>query len=721
MVAELHKSYFSREVTMDNLNEGKDEIKRIKEFINLDKSTLPQDGGSRFNRLIFTTSPYLLQHADNPVDWYPWGDEAFAKARAEDKPILLSIGYSTCHWCHVMEEESFSDRQAAAIINKFVVPIKVDREERPDIDAQYMKVAQMMTGRGGWPLNIIMTPDRKPFYAATYIPKFDRMGMPGIMNLLTKISELWHTRKDLIDRDGTAILDALKKSVEQPAAGIAERTVLDTAFRELEKMFDPTYGGFGDAPKFPMPLYCALLLRHWYRTGSSVAREMMLKTLQSMRAGGIYDQVGHGIHRYSVDREWLVPHFEKMLYDQALVGLAYLESFQAFGNLFCKKVAEEIFDFVLREMTSADGGFLSGLDADSEGEEGKFYLWSVAGVRETLGIERAQLYCKVYDITENGNYEGSNIPHLQRSVADYAKAEGMELNALETELEKARLELLAQREKRIRPFRDEKVLTAWNGLMIAALARGSIAGTNQRFLSAAEKAAAFILENLRDASGRLLRSFHLGAASVPAFLEDYAFFAWGLLELYEATAKSVYLDEAHHLFEEMIRLFRDDEQGGFFDSGADAEEVLFRSKGSYDDVIPSGNSVAALNLIKLGKILRKDSLIREGDRTLRAFSGRIEQQPHGYPNMLAALDFFHGPDVEITVACREKDADCTAMLQLIRSRFIPDLVLRFVEGDSNEPDCKPLDGQPTAYICAGGACRPPAPGLQNLHKQLEEL
>ena len=706
---------------MRNLNEGKDETLRINEFINLDKSSLPPDGGARFNRLIFSRSPYLLQHADNPVDWHPWGEEAFAKARNEDKPILLSIGYSTCHWCHVMEEETFADRQAAEIINKYVVPIKVDREERPDIDTQYMKVAQLMTGRGGWPLNIIMTPDRKPFYAATYIPKYDRMGIPGIMNLLGKISELWHTRKDLIYRDGTAILDALKKTAAPPTGEIAERAVMDKAFRELKQMFDPIYGGFGDAPKFPMPLYCALLLRQWYRSGSSEAGEMVLKTLLSMRSGGIYDQIGHGIHRYSVDREWLVPHFEKMLYDQALVGLAYLESFQAFGNAFCKNVAEEIFDFVLREMTSVDGGFFSGLDADSEGEEGKYYLWSVEEVQEILGGERARMYCDVHDITEKGNYEGSNIPHLNRSLEQYATATGVELEELERELEKSRQELLERREQRIRPFRDEKVLTAWNGLMIAALARGSIAGSNQRFLAAAEKAASFIMKNLRDPSGRLLRSFHLGEASVPAFLEDYAFFAWGFMELYEATGKSDYLAETLHLSEEMIRLFRDDEQGGFFDTGTDAEEVLFRTKGSYDDVIPSGNSVAAMNLIKLGKILREDSIIREGERTLRAFSGKIEQQPYGYPSMLNALDCFHGPEVEITVACRKKDDDCTAMLQLIRNRFIPDLVLRFEERAGKESDFKPLDGQPTAYICAEGACSPPAPGLQKLQQLLDEF
>ena len=706
---------------MRNLNEGKDETLRIKDFINLDKSSLPPDGGTRFNRLIFSRSPYLLQHADNPVDWHPWGEEAFAKARNEDKPILLSIGYSTCHWCHVMEEESFADRQAAEIINKYVVPIKVDREERPDIDTQYMKVAQLMTGRGGWPLNIIMTPDKKPFYAATYIPKHDRMGIPGIMNLLGKISELWHTRKDLIYRDSAAILDALNKMASSASAEVADRTVLDKAFRELEQMFDPIYGGFGDAPKFPMPLYCTLLLRHWYRSGSPEASKMVLKTLLSMRAGGIYDQIGHGIHRYSIDSEWLVPHFEKMLYDQALVGLAYLESYQAFGNLFCKNVAEEIFDFVMREMTSVDGGFFSGLDADSEGEEGKFYLWSVEEVEEILGGERARIYCDVYDITEKGNCEGSNIPHLKRSLEQYAEAAGVELKQLERDLEKSRQELLENREKRIRPFRDEKVLTAWNGLMIAALARGSFAGINQRFLSAAEKSASFIMKNLRDPSGRLLRSFHLGEASVPAFLEDYAFFAWGLMELYEATAKSVYLDDALHLSEEMIRLFRDDEQGGFFDTGSDAEEVLLRTKGSYDDVIPSGNSVAAINLIKLGKIFRDDSMIREGERTLRAFTGKIEQQPYGYPSMLNALDCFHGPDVEITLACRKKDGDCTAMLQLIRKKFIPDLVLRFADGAGKESDFMPLDGQPTAYICAGGACSPPAPGLQKLQQLLDSF
>jgi uncharacterized protein YyaL (SSP411 family) len=713
--------YFPLRGIMRNGKELKDEIARIRTLIELDKSSLPPDGGAHFNRLIFSRSPYLLQHADNPVDWYPWSEEAFDKARREDKPIFLSIGYSTCHWCHVMEEESFTDREAASIINKYVVPVKVDREERPDIDTQYMKVVQLMTGRGGWPLNIIMTPDGKPFYAATYIPKFARMGVPGIIELLEKISELWRSRRDLIFRDSAKILDALRKMAAPSAGGDVDHAVLGKIFRELEQMFDPTFGGFGGAPKFPMPLYCAFLLRSWWRSESPAAREMVLKTLRAVRAGGIYDQIGHGIHRYAVDREWLVPHFEKMLYDQALVGLAYHESFQAFGDLFCKRVAEETFDFVLREMTSSAGGFFSGLDADSEGEEGKYYLWSIEEVREALGGERAQMYCGVYDITEKGNYEGRNIPHLKRPLEQYAETAGISLVKLETELENARKELLNRREKRIRPFRDEKVLTAWNGLMIAALARGSNAGANERFLSSAEKAAAFVMGRSRNSSGRLFRSWHLGEASVPAFLEDYAFLAWGLIELYEATGKSGYLNDALRLTVEMVRLFRDDEHGGFYDTGSDAEEVLIRMKGSYDDVVPSGNSVAALNLVKLGKILRDDAMIREGERTLRAFKLNIEQQPSAYPYMLNSFDYFLGPDVEITIARSDKDDDFIAMLQVISQKFIPNLVLRFVEGDEDVSGFKAEGGRTTAYICAKGACSPPATGRQELQRTLDEV
>ena len=706
---------------MQAARKQKDEIARIKSFIDIDKNSLPPDGGPRFNRLIFSKSPYLLQHADNPVDWYPWSEEAFTKARMENKPVFLSIGYSTCHWCHVMEEESFGDWEVAAVMNKYVVPIKVDREERPDIDAQYMKVAQMMTGSGGWPLNIIMTPERKPFFAATYIPKKARMGLPGIIELMQKVSALWQSGRDLIEQNSARILAALKTATPVPSGRTADRSLVDRASAEIGRMFDPLHGGFGGAPKFPMPLYISFLLRSVRPGGSSAAGEMADRTLRTMRAGGIFDQIGFGFHRYSVDREWLVPHFEKMLYDQALIAIAYLEAFQTFGDVFFKDVAREIFEFVLREMTAPDGGFCSGLDADSEGEEGRYYLWTPGEVIETLGVELAQTFCRVYDITDRGNFEERNIPHLKHPLGHYTSETPIATEELARRLEESRCILLQRRETRIRPFRDEKVVTSWNGLTIAALAKGSRIIDDNRFLEAAERAAAFVLEKLCNPSGRLLRSYHLGEALVPAFLEDYAFLTWGLTELYQATGKTGYLNDALRLTGDMIRLFADDARGGFYDTGSDAEEILIRMKSSHDDVIPSGNSVAALNLLRLGKITDDDNLLLEGTRTLQAFMADVERLPSAYPQMLIAFDRSLGPDVEITLAYTDKDSEWTAMLTLINERHIPNLVLRFVEGGDEASGYMASGGKTTAYVCAAGACRPPAVGLQKLERTLDAV
>jgi uncharacterized protein YyaL (SSP411 family) len=714
--ASLHED--GNEYPMQNKRQQKDEIARIKGFIEIDKNTLPPDGGPLFNRLIFSKSPYLLQHADNPVNWYPWSEEAFAKARMENKPVFLSIGYSTCHWCHVMEEESFGDREVAAVMNKHVVPIKVDREERPDIDAQYMKVAQMMTGSGGWPLNIIMTPERKPFFAATYIPRRARMGLPGIIELIEKVSELWQSGRNMIEQTSEKILGALKASFPTLSERPEDRSLLDRAYRDIEGMFDPLHGGFGGAPKFPMPLYISFLLRHFQPDGSSAAREMVDRTLRSMRAGGIFDQVGFGFHRYSVDREWFAPHFEKMLYDQALIAIAYLEAFQSSGDVFFKDVAREIFEFVLREMSAPDGGFCSGLDADSEGEEGRYYLWTPEEVNETLGRDLARLYCGVYDVTDRGNFEGRSIPHLQQPLERHTSETSVTTEELANRLEEARGKLLQRREKRIRPFRDEKVLTSWNGLMIAALAKGSQVIGDERFVTAAEKAAAFVLEKLCTTSGRLLRSYHLGEASVPAFLEDYAFFTLGLTELYQTTGKSAYLNDALRLTGEMTILFRDEAQGGFFDTGSDAEEVLVRMKSSHDDVIPSGNSVAALNLLRLGKITADDALLREGSRTLQAFMEEVGRFPSAYPQMLVAFDYSLGPDVDITLAYTERDSELMSMLRLIAEKHIPNLVMRLVEGGDEAAGYRASGGKTTAYVCAAGACRPPAVGAEELKQTL---
>ena len=699
--------------------EEKDENARIRKFIELDKTTLPADGGPRFNRLIFAKSPYLLQHADNPVDWHPWGEEAFAKARQENKLIFLSVGYATCHWCHVMAHESFADAEVAEIINRYTVPIKVDREERPDIDSQYMMAAQLMTGRGGWPLNVIMTPDRKPFFAATYLPKRSERGMTGLIEVLEKLHEAWQNRGENVLKDCETVIDAIRKVSLTKPGPLPEEGLLQTAYRELAGIYDPFFGGFGDGPKFPMSQTLSFLVRAWKSAGSTAGRKMVEKTLSQIRGGGIWDQIGSGIHRYSVDREWLVPHFEKMLYDQALLAMACLDAYQAFADPSKLLVAEELFEYVLRDMTAPGGGFYSAQDADTEGEEGTFYLWTPGQVEEVLGAETARIFCRFYDVTEKGNFEKSNILHLKRPLDQFIEASGMERDTLEALLHDAREKLLNKRDERIRPFRDEKILTGWNALMIVALARGAGITGNERYLAAAVKAAAFLEGNMRDSSGRLQRSFHLGESSIPAFLEDYASLAWGLTELYLATADASYLHGAIRYTREMLRIFGDGTGGGLYDTGSDAEEVLMRMKRSFDDVTPSGNSVAAMNLLRLGRMTSDDTLVSEGENILRTFMANAAQQPSWFLHLICAWDFFRSQGTEITIVYREKNEVFRGMLRAVNKRYIPDLVLRFVrEGDESE-GLKTVKGKPVAHICAGGACLPPATSVKGLEKTLD--
>ncbi|HLO24888.1 MAG TPA: thioredoxin domain-containing protein, partial [Geobacteraceae bacterium] len=580
----------------------------VRRLIVMDKSSLPPDGGAQFNRLIFSGSPYLLQHAENPVDWYQWGDEAFERARGEDKPVFLSIGYATCHWCHVMAHESFEDWEVAEVLNRHFVAIKVDREERPDIDDQYMAVAQMMTGGGGWPLQVIMTPDRQPFFTVTYLPKHGRQGMPGLIEVLEHIAELWHTRRETVLQNCAAVLQALTEHSAPSHGELSGREIFDQAFAQIAQLYDPIYGGFGGAPKFPMPQYISFLLRYRNQTGKTEALQMTENSLRAMRRGGICDQLGFGFHRYAVDRQWLVSHFEKMLYDQALIALAYLEAFQATGDRFHLRCAEKVFSYLMREMASPGGGFYSAQDADTEGEEGKYYLWSHAEVASILGDKDAGIFCRLFDITEKGNFEGANILHLQVPLEDFAEREGVLPELLRADVERWRELLLKAREERIRPLRDEKVLTAWNGLMIAALARGGGASGDDRWLAAARRAAAFVRDTLVRPDGRLMRSYHLGEATIPAFLEDYAFYVWGLIELYESTLDSGFLKEARLLCDEMLRLFGSTDRSGLFETGSDAEQLPVRSRSAYDGVIPSGNSVAAMDLLRLGRIMDDQAL-----------------------------------------------------------------------------------------------------------------
>ena len=549
---------------------------------------LPPDGGSDYNRLVFEKSPYLLQHAKNPVDWYAWEEEAFRRAEMEDKPIFLSIGYATCHWCHVMAHESFEDVEVARLLNEAFVCIKVDREERPDIDQIYMSVCQVMTQRGGWPLTIIMAPNKSPFFAATYIPKFGRYHMIGMMDLIPRISELWKGEREKLLENGDHIVSFLKQASLEVSGEDLDESVLDRAYEELKVRFDEVHGGFGSAPKFPTPHNLVFLLRYYQRSNEHFALEMVERTLQEMRLGGMFDHVGFGFHRYSTDSKWFLPHFEKMLYDQALLAQAYVTAFQITEKKEYRQTANEIFTYVLRDMVSPEGGFYSAEDADSEGEEGLFYLWRPEEFEEILG-EDAELFCKLFDVESGGNYAeeasgkgtGLSILHLRKSFAEWTKECEISECELKESWEKARQKLFAFRKKRIHPLKDDKILTDWNGLMIAALAKASYVLENPLYLEKAEKAADFIWERLRDEKGDLLKRYRLGESGLSAHLDDYAFLTWGFLELYEASFEIKHLERALEVNEKMLNKFWDQENGGFFFS-ADSPDLLVRNKQIYD-------------------------------------------------------------------------------------------------------------------------------------------
>lgn len=691
---------------------------RIKSLIDVNKVMLPPDGGPDFNRLIFSTSPYLLQHADNPVDWRPWGEEAFAQAVAEDKPLFLSIGYSTCHWCHVMAHESFEDPEAAELFNRTFVCIKVDREERPDIDEQYMAIAQILTGSGGWPLNIFMTPDKKPFYAATYIPRFPRNGMPGILQVLEYFHSLWtNDRKKLLDNSVSA-LDSLKHYFTPNPGSLSDMSVMDEAFKQLTKIHDLRSGGFGAAPKFPLPLYPDFLLRYAYRDGNQHAIDMVEHTLRSMRCGGIYDQLGFGFHRYSVDSRWLVPHFEKMLYDQALISLAYLQAFQATSDSLYLQVAEEILSYVMNEMTSNDGAFFAGEDADSEGEEGKYYLWSPAEIADAIGAADSRIFCKLFDVTDCGNYEGKNILNLPVTLDEFCTSEGGDTEQLRAQLERWRSSLLTVRNERLRPFRDEKIVTAWNGLMVTAFARGYAVSGNATYRDAAVRAVDFILARLTGPSGRLMRSFHLGTAVETGFLEDYACLTGALIELHQVTLDEVFLEKACFFAGEMIRLFASTDSGALYETGSDAEELLVRHISSHDGVVPSGNSMAASAMLRLGRITADTSYTTRGEAILQSFMGTITRNPLNSIYFLSALDYSVLPEVSVTLSGNRDALD--TMIRALYCRFMPNLVVRYA-GNADTGDFPAIGGRPTAYVCAKGACRPPVSTINELDVLLNSV
>jgi uncharacterized protein YyaL (SSP411 family) len=679
---------------------------------------LPRDGGPDFNRLIFSSSPYLLQHAENPVDWYPWGEEAFTKALSEDKPVLLSIGYSTCHWCHVMAHESFEDPAVAAVLNRLFVCIKVDREERPDIDEQYMTVAQIMTGSGGWPLNIFMTPEKKPFYATTYIPRQQKMGMPGIIQVVEYFDRLWRVDREKLLNNASSTLSALENFFAPDAGLLPELSMLDKVHQQLINIYDDRSGGFGTAPKFPMPLFLDFLLRHRMGNDAGKSLAMVEHTLHKMRYGGIYDQLGFGFHRYSVDSAWQVPHFEKMLYDQALIGRAYLETFQLTSDPFYLQVAEEVFSCVLDEMTTREGGFIAGLDADTEGEEGTYYLWAHSEIEKALGEKDASLFCQLFDVTEQGNFESKNILQLQISPKQFSAATGISPESLFADLERWRSVLRQIRRERVKPFRDEKIVTAWNSLMIATLAKGYAISGNKRYLAAAKAAADFIFNSLVDPSSRLMRSYHLGKPSGPGFLEDYAAFIGALIELHQVTLETNYLEQACFFADKMQLLFGNAESGALFETGIDAEKLLVRHISAHDGVIPSGNSMAAFALLRLARITGDITFQRKGENILNAFMGTVARQPVNSIYFFSAFAYSVLPEFTVTVSGAEEELP-QALFSLQR-RYIPNLAVRY-GGSDNKSEFPAIAGKPTAYVCAQNACLQPLVGVQALDEYLAKI
>ena len=667
------------------------------------------------NRLLNEKSPYLLQHANNPVDWYPWGDEAFIKAKEENKPIFLSIGYSTCHWCHVMAHESFEDDEVAKIMNETFVSIKVDREERPDIDKIYMTVCQMMTGSGGWPLTIIMTPEKKPFFAGTYFPKRTRFNRIGLIELIGRIKEMWNNQKnELLDSADKIAFSLQNIDQEAPGSEFTE-TTLKKAYQILLKQFDETNGGFGNRPKFPTPHNLILLLRYWRRTGEKKALEMVEKTLQEMRKGGIYDHIGFGFHRYSTDSTWLVPHFEKMLYDQALIAIAYVEAYQATKKEIYKKSAQEIFTYVLRDMTSPEGGFYSAEDADSEGEEGKFYVWSKNELESILESDELELAIKLFNVDESGNYlEEATGKKTKKNILHLKKYLG---NDVQEKIEKIRKKLFEKRETRIHPHKDDKILTDWNGLMIAALAKGAIAFKEESYIDSSMKAVKFILSNFLDSNKKLLHRYKDGVSEINGYLTDYSFLIWGLIELYEATFDISCLEWALTLHNVQFQDFWDENIGGFYFTANTAEELLTRQKEIYDGAIPSGNSIAMLNLLRLSYITGDSELEEKADILNKVFSERIRANPLAHSQFLVAIDFAIGPSYSLVIAGNTEDEDTKLMLDVLRNEYIPNKVILQRRTDQEIPEIDSLsnfvqfftnlDKKATAYICINKICKPP--------------
>lgn len=678
------------------------------------------------NRLINETSPYLLQHAHNPVDWYTWGEDAFERARREDKPVLLSIGYSACHWCHVMERESFEDEAIAKLMNDNFVNIKVDREERPDLDTIYMNAVQMMTGHGGWPMTVFLTPDGKPFYGGTYFPPNDRHGMPGFPRILIALAEAYRERRDEIESSADGALGELKRldRIAQQEGELGYE-IADHAANQLLRTLDPVNGGFGNRPKFPPSMSLQFLLRQWRRTKDASALNAVELTLNKMARGGMYDQLGGGFHRYSVDEKWLAPHFEKMLYDNALLSRVYTEAFLATGNEFYRRIATETLDYVVREMTDRSGGFYSTQDADSEGEEGKFFVWTPEEVVALLGEEDARLFNRYFDVSEMGNFEGHSILHVDEDVDVIARLMRAPRERLLEVIERGRPILFDAREKRVKPYRDEKILTAWNGLMMRSFAEASRAFDRKEYLEAATRNAEFLLANLRR-DGRLLRTYKDGESKLNGYLEDYAYVVDGLLALYEASFDLRWFEEARALTETMIEQFQDAEAGGFFFTSADHETLITRTKDFYDNAIPSGNSVAAAALLRLSLFTGEDRYRQIAETILRLMKSTMMRAPSAFGYLLSALDLLLASPYEIAIIGAPEAEDTRAMINVVFKRYLPNKVVAFApEADSRASRTIKLlegrdriDGKATAYVCRDFYCESPTTDAGKLAEQL---
>jgi len=680
------------------------------------------DAPQHTNRLIHETSPYLLQHAHNPVDWHPWGEEALAKAKTENKPILLSIGYSACHWCHVMERESFENPDIAGLMNEHFVNIKVDREERPDLDDIYQKSAQAFMRRGGgWPLTVFLTPDQEPFWGGTYFPPVPRHGLPGFSEVLLGVVSAYRTEPDQVKQNTQKVKAGLRQiSALKPSTEPLDEALLDGAVKDLGSFYEPVNGGFGQAPKFPTPPPFHVLLRRFARTKNRTTLDMVLHSLWKMAAGGIYDHLGGGFHRYSTDGQWLVPHFEKMLYDNAQLVRLYLDGWRLSREPRFRQVVEETLEYLRREMVHPEGGFYTAQDADSEGHEGKYFVWEPAEIKNVLGPDLGGIFCRVYDITDGGNFEGKNIPNL---IPANGRIDVTDLPASAHTIADARRRLLEVRERRVKPLRDEKILTGWNGLMISGVLDAYQTLGNPAYLDMAERALTFLLTHAYR-NGRLFRTVTGGHGKLNGYLDDYAFLAAALLDAFEATAQPAYLDKARELTAVMIEQFWDPQAGGCFFTGKDHEPLIQRMKTGEDSAIPSGNAVAAMTFLRLYHYTGEQAYLDKAEQTLRLFRTHMGQNPFGTASLLCALDFYLSKPKEIVLAGKRDAPEMQHFLSNIHGRYVPNKTLVRVDGD--EPGYvpaaargkRPLDGKPTAYVCHNFSCSQPVTDWKSLEMLL---